>query len=130
MKEEFKILIVDDDSGCRQTLRDILEQEGFFVDEAHDGEEACEIMRKKYHNLIFMDIKMPHLDGFLSSTFIGVKNPETEVVFITGYPKDEKVSRILDVIPRSNWLMKPADPQEILRITQRIFKQATGKGNK
>jgi len=130
LKEEFKILIVDDDSRYCQTLRDILEQGGFAVDEACDGDQACEIMKKKHYQLIFMDIEMPNLDGFLSSTVIRVKNPETEVVFITGYSKNEKISRILETIPRSSWFVKPVDPQEILRIAARAFKQTAGKGNK
>ena len=130
MKEEFKILIVDDDLKYCQTLRDILEQGGFSVDEAYDGDEACEIMKKKHYNLIFMDIEMPNLDGFLSSTVIRVKNPEIEVVFITGYAKNEKINRILETIPRSSWFMKPVNPEEILKIATRISKQAVGKGDK
>jgi DNA-binding response OmpR family regulator len=118
MEEKFKILIVDDDVKFCQTLRDILEEEDFFVDEAHDGEEACEIMRKKYHNLIFMDIKMPDFDGFLTSLLVGKNRPGTELVFVTGYQEDEEVKKLLDAIPKSSWLKKPVDPREVIKIAK------------
>jgi CheY-like chemotaxis protein len=119
LKEEFKILIVDDDGKIRQTLRDILEEKGYLVNEARDGEEAFMIMRKDFYHLIFMDIMMPHLDGFLSATFIGLKHFDTEVVFITGNAQVAGVKRILEVIPRAYWFEKPVSPDKILEIAQR-----------
>ena len=119
MENKIKILLVDDDEKIRQTLRDILEEKGYFVDEACDGEEALMIMRKDFHHLIFMDIEMPHLDGFLSATFIGLKHFDTEVVFITGKAEDAKVKRILEVIPKAYWFEKPVSPDKILGIAQK-----------
>lgn len=125
MKEP--ILIVDDDQQMRQTLRDLLEEEGFLVDEAKDGEEAFQIMKKKSYGLVFMDIKMPHLDGFLSSTLIEIRKPETEIVFITGFADDDKIKRILNVFPKSSWLKKPADPKKILKIAKKYRERAQKK---
>jgi DNA-binding response OmpR family regulator len=127
MENKIKILLVDDDEKIRQTLRDILEEKGYLIDEACDGEEAYMIMRNDFHHLIFMDIKMPHLDGFLSATFIGLKhNPE--VVFITGQAKDAEVKRILEGIPSSCWFEKPVDPGKILEIAHRTAEKFAQKG--
>lgn len=118
MEEKFKILIVDDDAKFCQTLRDILEEENFFVNEAHNGEEAHEIMKKEFHTLIFMDIKMPYFDGFLTSVLIGKNRPGTELVFVTGYQEDERVKKLLETVPKSSWLKKPVDPGEVIKIAK------------
>ena len=125
MKRKFKILIVDDDGNIRSTLKDILKEKGFIAHEARDGDEACAIMRRHLHDLIFMDIKMPHLDGFMSSTFIQVKSPKTQVIFMTGYQKNEKIKRILEVIPKSEWLKKPMDIKRVLEIAENEYKKYT-----
>jgi len=113
------ILIVDDDAGFCQTLRDILDREGFSVDEARDGKEAHEMIKKDPYTLIFMDINMPSFDGFLTSVLLGRNDPESELVFVTGYTEDEKVKKILEAIPESSWLRKPVDPGEIVRIAKK-----------
>lgn len=118
MEEKFKILIIDDDVKFCQTLRDILEEENFFVDEAHNGEEAYEIMKKEFPALIFMDIKMPGFDGFLTSVLVGRNRPGTELVFVTGYQEDEGVKKLLDAVPESSWLKKPVDPGKVLKIAK------------
>ena len=58
-----KILIVDDEKSIRMTLREILEYEKYDVDEAKDGEEGLEMMKKKNYDIILCDIKMPKMDG-------------------------------------------------------------------
>lgn len=58
-----KILIVEDNRINLVVLRDLLEQEGHEVDEAHDGEQGVAFARQTVHDLVFMDISMPVLDG-------------------------------------------------------------------
>ena len=58
------ILIVDDQDGIRLSLRIALQNEGFKVEEAVDGEEAVEMFRKIKPDLIILDIKMPKLNGY------------------------------------------------------------------
>ena len=58
-----KILIVEDNRINRLVLRDLLEQDGHSVDEAHDGEQGVALARRKAYDLVFMDISMPVLDG-------------------------------------------------------------------
>ncbi len=58
-----KILIVDDEKSIRDALRDILEYEGYDVDEAKDGEEGLEMVSKMIYDVALCDIKMPKIDG-------------------------------------------------------------------
>lgn len=59
-----RVLVVDDDRGIRETLRMLLEYEGFDVTEASDGQRALEILRgSSEHFVVLLDRMMPRLDG-------------------------------------------------------------------
>lgn len=57
------ILITDDDFGFRETLRGVLEPEGFSTLVADDGEQALEIVRREMVHLVLLDMHMPKLSG-------------------------------------------------------------------
>lgn len=59
----WKILIVDDEPAIRETLSDLLEDEGFVVARARDGLDALHVLEGRVFDLIISDIKMPRLDG-------------------------------------------------------------------
>lgn len=58
-----KILIIDDEKSIRSTLREILEYEKFEIDEAQDGEEGLQKLKKGEFDIALCDIKMPKMDG-------------------------------------------------------------------
>lgn len=59
-----RVLIVDDDRAIRETLRLVLEDEGYLVSEARDGVQALEILRESHEPLVvLLDFMMPRLDG-------------------------------------------------------------------
>lgn len=81
------VLVVDDFEELRSTLRLWLEERGYRVVEAEDGEEAIEIARLEHPDLILMDIGMPERSG-LSATYKIRKDPELSdipIVAVTGY---------------------------------------------
>src|SRR6516162_8101759 len=59
----YSILITDDDLGCREALRDIMEPQGFHTMLASCGEEALEIAREESVHLALLDMHMPTLTG-------------------------------------------------------------------
>jgi CheY-like chemotaxis protein len=59
----LKVLIVEDNPINRLVLRDLLEQDGHDVDEAHDGRQGVERVARTSYDLVFMDISMPVMDG-------------------------------------------------------------------
>ena len=59
----YSILITDDDPGCREALRDIVEPEGFRTLLASSGEEAVDIVREESVHLLLLDMHMPRLTG-------------------------------------------------------------------
>ncbi|MCT4685467.1 MAG: ATP-binding protein [Roseicyclus sp.] len=59
----MKVLIVEDNQINRVVLRDMLEQDGHTVDEAHDGQQGVEKVARASYDIVLMDISMPVLDG-------------------------------------------------------------------
>jgi DNA-binding NtrC family response regulator len=58
-----RILIIDDENAIRRTLRDILEYEGYAVEEAKDGQQGLDMVLTADFDVVLCDIKMPKLDG-------------------------------------------------------------------
>ena len=61
--EYMKILIIDDERSIRNSLKEILADEGYEVEVAENGIQGCEMADKEKYNVIFCDIKMPEMDG-------------------------------------------------------------------
>ena len=80
-----RILIVDDEKSIRRTLREILEYEGFDVDEAVDGEDALAKVNSSSFDLVLLDVKMPKRDGMEVLGEVGTTFPELPVVMISGH---------------------------------------------
>lgn len=79
------ILIIDDERSIRNTLKDILETEGYSVAVAEDGAKALDLLKVEKFDLIFCDVKMPKMDGIEVLTNIKKENPEQTVVMISGH---------------------------------------------
>jgi two-component system, NtrC family, nitrogen regulation response regulator NtrX len=80
-----KILIVDDEMPIRRTLRDILEFEGYDVDEATDGLECVAKVQKEKYDVVITDIKMPKMDGIEALERLQILSPETPVIMVSGH---------------------------------------------
>lgn len=80
-----KILIVDDEVPIRRTLRDILEFEGYDVEEAADGLECIAKVQKEKFDVIITDIKMPKMDGIEALERLQILSPETPVIMVSGH---------------------------------------------
>jgi len=80
-----KILVVDDETPIRRTLRDILEFEGYDVEEASDGLECVAKVQKEKFDVIITDIKMPKMDGIEALERLQILSPETPVIMVSGH---------------------------------------------
>ncbi len=79
------ILVVDDEASIRRTLREILEYEGFRVEEAADGSAALDLLRSNAYQLVLLDVKMPEPDGMEVLETMAAEMPEVPVVMISGH---------------------------------------------
>lgn len=119
-----KILIVDDESSIRRTLKDILTMEKYEVVEAVDGLDGIEKVKQQCFDVILMDIKMPRLDGVEAFEQIKEIAPETPVIMISGHAN---IDTAVDAVKKGafDFVSKPPDLNRLL-ITLR---NATEKNN-
>ncbi|HMX62888.1 MAG TPA: response regulator, partial [Candidatus Sumerlaeota bacterium] len=81
------VLIVDDEENIRFTLRELLRREaaGYLVEEATNGLEAVEKVKRQRYDLIIMDVRMPKLDGMEALKQMREARPDIIVVMITAH---------------------------------------------
>ena len=80
-----KILIVDDESNIRLGLNKCLAKEGYYIEEASNGEEALQLIYTKKYDLILMDVQMPELNGFDVLKRIRKFGNSTRVIMMTAF---------------------------------------------
>src|SRR5207249_184952 len=78
------ILVVDDEDGVRESLREVLSDEGYRVLDTADGTRALELIRQEKPSLVLLDIWMPHIDGIGLLKEIKSQEPQTNVVMVSG----------------------------------------------
>ena len=109
------VLVVDDDRGIRFTLEGIIDDEGYAVRSAEDGYQAIELAKETAFQWMFMDIRMPGLNGV--ETYLEIKkiSPECRVVMMTGFSVEELVSQALEEGVYAV-LFKPLPVEQVLKI--------------
>lgn len=107
-----KILVIDDERSIRSTLREILEYEGYEMDEAPDGPTALELAAAEKYDVILCDIKMPQMDGIEVLDKLLVMN-DTPVVMISGHGNIETA---VDALKKGayDYISKPLDLNRLL----------------
>lgn len=84
-----RLLIVDDEEMIRETLKDILQAEKYDTDEAKDGPEAIEKLKKNKYDCVLLDIKMPKMDGMEVLEKSADLLQDTPFIMITGHGNEE-----------------------------------------
>ena len=85
MSKTANALVVDDQIGMLETFTDILEDKGFNVATAEDGFQAIRKVKEQQLDIIFMDIKMPGINGVQTFREIKKINPKASVIMMTAY---------------------------------------------
>ncbi len=109
-----RILIIDDDSSVREMLTRALEEEGFEILVASDGEQGIDIFRDDGDiDLVLTDLKMPGMSGIDVLDQVREIDPLTEVVVLTGFGVDEIA---LEAMKKGayDYLQKPVNLRELL----------------
>jgi len=119
LQETTLILVVDDQFGDRETLKGILEDKGYRVATARDGAEAIKMVKSQHYDIIFLDVRLPDMDGV--ETFEQVKkvDPEAVVIMMTGYTEEELVERAVSSGAYA-CIHKPFDMEKLVRLVENI----------
>jgi two-component system response regulator HydG len=84
-RENFRILIVDDEKEYQDVFQMILSDKGYYASSASSGEEALKLLKKDSFNLVLTDLIMPKMDGMQLLERIKREYAETKVIIVTGY---------------------------------------------
>jgi response regulator NasT len=109
----MRIMIADDEPVIRMGLRTMLEEHGYkVVGEASDGEHAVALAAKTSPDLIFMDIKMPGLDGIGAASTIMTRSPKP-IILLTAWSERDLVQRAQEAGVLA-YLVKPVREAELI----------------
>ncbi len=99
-----KILLVDDETGIRNLLSEVLSGEGFDVKVAKDGLESLDRLERDSFDLVITDINMPRLDGISMLKVMEREGRKEKVIIMSGTTVDRnKINRDLpDIVDRIN----------------------------
>ena len=107
-----RILIIDDQASIRRVLRDILENEGYQVEDVGSGMEALQIVKEQDFDAVFCDIKMPEMDGM--EVLEALKQEcDTPVIMISGHGT---IDTAVEAIKKGafDFIQKPPDLNRLL----------------
>jgi len=119
----FHILVVDDDKNTRRLLQAVLENDGYKVFTAENGEEALDVMDRQHIDLVVLDIMMPKMDGyeFTSTLREGSNNLPILMVSAKQLPSDKKHGFLVGT---DDYMTKPIDEEEMLWRIKALLRRA------
>jgi len=121
MDQKPEILIVDDDVGLASNLQDILEEEGYNIAVAHDGQAAIDFFGKNVFDLVFIDIKIPDISGVELIDKLTKLSLETMYIIITGHATLETAIQAVRHKNVIAYKTKPLDMNRLLVLTGQVI---------
>ena len=118
-----RILVIDDDEGIRKSFALALEDTPYQVDAAESGEKGIDMEQKNKYNLIFLDLKMPGLNGVETLRELRKMNKDTPVYIVTAFYKEffEGLKMVRDDGLDFDLLKKPIGIDEILLVAGSVL---------
>jgi len=113
MDKHARILVVDDDESIRNTVKTILEDEGYIVDSAATGKEAIKRTEETLYNVVLLDIRLPDIEGVELLKLMKDAVPRTRKIMVTGYPSMQNAVAALNKNADA-YLIKPVDIEKLL----------------
>lgn len=130
LKEVFLahlILVVDDEEGIRDSLRGILEDEGYEVLTAENGEEGLKIFDEQSPDLVLLDIWLPGMDGIEALKRLRDRRPSVPVIMISGHGTIELAVKAAK-LGAYDFLEKPLSLERVIITVKRALEKATLEG--
>lgn len=109
----FNILVVDDDKNTRRLMKVVIEEAGYTVYAAADGEEALTLLGEQHIDLILLDVMMPGMDGYEFTKELRVSDNELPIIMVSAkqLPEDIKNGFRVGI---DDYMTKPVDEEELL----------------
>lgn len=119
-----RILIADDDALVRGSLAAVLEAEGYVVEEARNGAEALTRAMEDLPDLVLLDVKMPHWDGWTAFSQLDRVTPLVPVIVITARPNQYQKAVRLGV---DAFMEKPLNIPNLVRAIKNLTSEVENR---
>jgi len=116
------ILVVDDEFGDRETLKVILEDKGYRVATARDGSETILMVKERHYDIIFLDVRLPDMNGVETYEQVKQIDPRATVIMMTGYSEEDLVKRAISQ-GAYTCIHKPYDMEKVITLVEDIAKE-------
>ncbi|WP_028575151.1 sigma-54-dependent transcriptional regulator [Desulfonatronovibrio hydrogenovorans] len=120
MTDRPRLLVVDDESGHRQMIRAVMEDEGYLVLEAENGRGCLEVLAERNVDVVMLDMKMPVLDGMDTLEEIRKLKDPLPVIMLTAFGS---VGSAVEAMKSGafDYLTKPADIDELKVVVSKAY---------
>jgi CheY-like chemotaxis protein len=120
MNKQPSILIIEDDVALNQAYVTILSTAGYRVRTAFDGKEALKLTTQEDPDIIFLDLRMPTLDGvgFLKAYEPKAHHKNVEIIVFSNYDLQQEIDEAYELGAQRYVLKAWASPKELIRIVE------------
>lgn len=120
--DNTRILLVDDEAGIRDMIKEYSSLEGYDIDEAGDGIEALELFKQHKYSLIILDVMMPKVDGWSVCREVR-KTSNVPVIMLTA--RGEEYDKLFGFeLGVDDYIIKPFSPKELLARMKAIIRRS------
>lgn len=117
------ILLAEDEEVLRMLVVDTLEDEGYTIDEACDGEEAYDLIKKNSYDLIILDFMMPVYSGLELIEMIRKDQNKTKIMMLSAKSQTSDQQKVLDA-GADYFMSKPFSPLQLVDRIEEILSEA------
>ena len=118
----IKFLVVDDEKGVSDQLKDFFGKRGYNVFAATSGDEALRLIKKEKPNIVVLDIVMEGMTGIEVLREIKKLNPKIRVIMLTAL-EDDKTRSICKELGASAYITKPYNFEDVLKAARRLVNE-------
>lgn len=130
VKNKISILIVEDDESTQKSLTLVLKKKGYEIEAAESGKKALTKAKKKFFNLVLLDLNLPDINGIELIDLLKKMHPDIIIIIVTGQATMENAVQALNQ-GASGYVTKPVDFDDVLaKIIDCLEKQRLNIENK
>lgn len=116
---DHRILVIDDNKDFADVFCDMLKANNYKAESCYGGEQAIDMVKENEFDIMFLDIRMPDMDGVETLKEIRKIRPDVMVIMMTGYSMDDMVHKAIEA-NASEIIYKPFEIDKVLGLISTV----------